>query len=203
MNKWIFKYLSPSYDETATFLMAIAFVFIYVADAGVREGLAGTLEFSNIPRQNSFIVMFSLIFIAGFLLSIYHVFSKRKKESIEKILMLVFAMTMNGIAAITSGMYLLKTEAGLLRIFTLWNILNGVILLYQMGFIEEGFFLGEDSKLCQTCVGLVAILILFYLCYFMFHLYWAVTFSICVCYATIISRFVNLKISSLIDSRKR
>ena len=203
MNKWIFKYLSPSYDETATFLMAIAFVLIYVADAGVRKGLAGTLEFSNIPRQNSFIIMFSLIFIAGFLLSIYHVFSKRKKESIEKIFMLVFAMTMNGIAAITSGMYLLKTEAGLLRIFTLWNILNGVILLYQMGFIEEGFFLDEDSKLCQTCAGLVAILILFYLCYFMFHLYWAVTFSICVCYATTIGRFTNLKITSLIDSNKR
>ena len=116
--------------------------------------------------------------------------------------MLVFAMTMNGIAAITSGMYLLKTEAGLLRFFTLWNILNGVILLYQMGFLEEDFFLDEDAKISQTCVGIVAILILFYLCYFIAHLYWAVTFSICVCYATTISRFVNRKIALLINSNK-
>ncbi len=50
MKNWIFKYLSPSYDESATFLMAIAFILVYLTDAGFREGLAGTLEFSRIPR---------------------------------------------------------------------------------------------------------------------------------------------------------
>ena len=59
MNKWIFKYLTPSYDETATFLMAIALVLIYIADAGVRSGLAGTLAFSDVPKQNFFVFMFS------------------------------------------------------------------------------------------------------------------------------------------------
>ena len=58
MKKWIFKYLSPSYDEASTFLMAIAVVLTYLADAGFRKGVAGLLEFSNIPRQNTFIIIF-------------------------------------------------------------------------------------------------------------------------------------------------
>ncbi|MCK4994394.1 MAG: hypothetical protein KAS13_05025 [Candidatus Omnitrophica bacterium] len=117
--------------------------------------------------------------------------------------MLIFAMTMNGIAAITSGMYLFKTETGLLRIFTIWNAINGVILLYQIGFVDEGFFRDEDATIFQACTGVVAILILFYLCYFVFHFYWAVTFSICVCYATTVSRSMNFKIKSLVEANSK
>ncbi len=194
MNKWLLKYFRPAYDETATFLMAVSFVLLYVADPELRQGVAGTLEFTHIPKQDGFIFMFSIILIAGFFLSIYHVFSKRNKTQPEKMAMLVFALTMNGVAAVTSGIYLLKTESGLLRMFTLWNVINGVALLYQIGLVNEDSFYDDQFNIYQICVGLIAVGILFYMCHIIFNLYWAVTFSICVCYASTISRFVSLKI---------
>ena len=80
-------------------------------------------------------------------------------------------------------------EAGPSRIFLIlpiWNIINCVILLasYRTGLINETNISDEKAEPLEVLFALIITLCIFVLCRFVFKLYWAITFSICVIYAT-------------------
>jgi hypothetical protein len=102
--------------------------------------------------------------------------------------MLFFAVLVNTIGGIVAGIYVLKnaTIHDWLLVFPIWNIINSVLLLLMLFFniIDEECISDRKTTPVQIVLGLIAVLVIFILCNYVFKLYWAITFSICIIYAT-------------------
>jgi hypothetical protein len=119
-------------------------------------------------------------------LSLYHAFSKRKKSSIEKMLLLLFAVLMSGFSGIWAGTYLLGHEKGIFLFFPIWNILNGyflIVYLKESG-MDDNRISDEDATLLEVLISATIATGLFLISKYFFHHNWAITFSLCVAYST-------------------
>jgi hypothetical protein len=191
----ISRLLIPRYDEISLFTMSVAFILLYLTDEELRID-AYKFVYTDIDIRGYF---FIFIVFSGMVLSLIHIILKREKTDIEKTLMLIFAIMVNGLSGIAAGSYMLKNAHGVLMIFPIWNIINGVLLLlmFRLNFIDESCIVGENTPIFKTIVGSIAVFSAFYVCQYMFELYWAVTFSICVAYATNLSGLVQRSICGL------
>ncbi|MHC4642300.1 MAG: hypothetical protein ACYS32_11700 [Planctomycetota bacterium] len=144
-------------------------------------------------------------------LSLYHVFAKRDKTKIEKHAMLGFAVVSNAICGILASLHILGISpddprafsilhmwemfssedgsSGASRVFLIlpvWNIINCVFLLMSLrtGLIDERNISDEKANRFEVLFGLLITVSIFLVCQFLFKLYWAITFSVCVIYAT-------------------
>ncbi len=79
----------------------------------------------------------SILAVLGMIFSIRHVFTSRKKASWENQWMGAFALGVNGIAGIAAGIEIFPGQWSWMALFPIWNILYGMILLYQIGFAEN------------------------------------------------------------------
>jgi hypothetical protein len=133
-----------------------------------------------------------LAFLAGFGLSLYHVFTTREKTSFEKMIMMLFAVVTNAGTGIIAGWYVIRHSSvhNWLLIFPIWNIINGVWLLLMLRFrvIDEECISDRDATMGQVIIGLAVVLIIFIFCNSVFRLHWAITFSICIIYTTSFDR---------------
>ena len=183
------RLLIPRYDEMSLFLMSIAFVLLFFTDAELRtRSHELLLSESALTRY-----LFLLFFVAGLLLSLYHVFTKRRKNTPEKIAMLVFAVMVNGLSGVAAGVHMLEHSRGILMVFPIWNIVNGGLLLLMLRFdiIDESSIVDDNAAPVQLVLGGLVVVAALIVCRFVFELYWAVTFSICVAYATNLNRAVQ------------
>ena len=129
----------------------------------------------------------------GIAFSLYHVFTSRQKTDWEKTCMLFFAVIINALAGISAGMHMLEGSHGLLSVFPIWNIMNGALLflMYRFDIIDEGSIVDDNATLLQVIVGSVVVVFAFAICTFIFDMYWAITFSICVAYASNVNGVVQ------------
>jgi hypothetical protein len=178
----------PTYDELSLFLMTITFILLCAENNHARSLIRHF--FSQVHDWYVYILV--LLFLAGMGLSLYHVFTRREKTILEKQLMMLFAVLTNAGTGIISGWYVLKSNDAndWQLIFPIWNIINGVLLLLmlRLKIIDEECISDRDATLVQIILGLVAVLIIFALCNYVFKLYWAITFSICIVYTTSFDR---------------
>ena len=172
----------PIYDESSLFLMAMTLTFLCVGNSQMRNWILHFLS----QADGRYIL--ALLFLAGLGLCLYHVFTLREKSTPEKWLMMLFAILTNAGTGIISGWYVIKnsTVHNWLLVFPIWNIINGVLLLVMLRFriIDEECISDRDATAGQVFLGLIAVLAIFILCNYVFKLYWAITFSICLVYAT-------------------
>ncbi len=172
----------PDYDELAPFAMSFTCILL------IATGLAAEWDSFHISFSVSDLGVFViyLLFAAGLVLSFYHAFSNRRKTLVEKKLMLFFAVLINAFSGIWGGTYLLLREWGLLNIFPIWNIINGVLLMGMLrgGVLNETNISDENVTFPELLVGSMGVSLLYFFCHFIFQLNWAGTFSICVTYAT-------------------
>jgi hypothetical protein len=54
--------------------------------------------------------------------------------------------------------------------------------------IDEECISDREATLVQIILGLAAVLVIFIFCNYVFRLYWAITFSICIVYTTSFDR---------------
>jgi hypothetical protein len=179
----------PTYDELSLFLMAVTLIVLYLTNGRMREEVIGFAMRGDILR----LCIYLPIFLAGMFLSLYHVFTPRAKTDIEKGIMMLFAVTMNAASGIIAGLYMWKHFRGWLVIFPIWNIVNGILLLLmlRLKIIDEECISDRNMTAAQVIIGLAAVLSIFALCNFVFHLYWAITFSICIVYTTSFDKAVQ------------
>jgi len=148
-----------------------------------------------------------LLFFPGFALCLYHVFTRREKTWPEKWIMLFFAVLTNAVTGIISGWYVIKHGLvhNWLLVFPIWNIVNSVLLLLMLRFriIDEECISDRDAMMGQVVLGLAAVLIIFIFCNSVFHLYWAITFSICIIYTTSFDRALQKVFPNLEDYEER
>jgi hypothetical protein len=172
----------PAYTERGLFLMALAFVLLVLFNSDLRNGIENIM----IKLRGREFLWFSpifVLFISGTILSIYHAFSSKPKTEMEKTMMLVFALGINGITGVIAGLRILNNYNGLLIVFPALNILSSVVLLYLIGFVDTSIIDDKDVSLWELLLGAIIIFITFYLCQFRFDLHWSATFSICLAYA--------------------
>ena len=174
--------LIPRYNELSLFLMSIAFVLLFSTQPVLRSETYEML-FEDFDL-GSYIV--PVILVVGILCSVYHIFTNRPKAEWEKGAMLSFAVLVNGVAGIAAGMHLLENSHGLLVLFPMWNVFNGILLLvlFRFDVVNESNITDENATLSQVFFGLVTTVATFAICTFVYKMYWAVTYSICLAYAS-------------------
>jgi len=184
------KYLIPSYDEISMFLMSVTVVLVGVCSANVRAYLRSFM--SSVPAL-AFIGLYALMYVFGLVLSGYHIFCFKDTAATEKYLMLFFAVITNGVSGLVGAVYVLRHSMILFAVFPILNIVSGgvLILMLWVDTIDRDCIDERDGTPLQALVGLVVEVALFAVCTLVFKLNWAVTFSICIAYATNVNHIVQ------------
>jgi hypothetical protein len=178
----------PVYDELSLFLTAATLILLYTVNTTMRIQIHNWIS----EYSNALVYIIGTIFLCGLYLSVYHVFTTREKTEAEKWGMLIFAVLTNAVTGIVAGLYVLKNDnvRDWQLVFPICNIINGVILILMLRFkiIDQECISDRDANTTEVIIGLIAVLIIFTLCNYAFKLYWAITFSICIIYATSFDR---------------
>jgi len=198
------RLLFPRYNELALFLMSISFILVFFA----YDELQTILDKFFVDRFDLRLFLLLVIFVLGMLLSLYHVFTERRKNDFEKRVMLVFAVFVNAFSGIAAGIHIL-TDAfdilsadasyiklvvdSILMLFPIWNMANGVLLLIllRLDIIGEQNITDENATRFQVLLGSLILLLVFLFCYTILKLHWTITFSICVASAADVSGIVQ------------
>lgn len=135
-------------------------------------------------------IILSLIMFIALCFCLYQPFVTRRKNIAEKTLMLGVAVIVNGGTGILAGNYMLEHTVGWLVIFPIWNIVNGLILLamFRYKIVDYRSISDRDTNTAEIILGAVVILLILIICNFVYKMYWAVTLSLCVVYATSLSK---------------
>jgi hypothetical protein len=181
----------PHYDELSLFSMSYICILLLIVNISPSDWSIENVSFQ--PEGVNLLIII-IPFLVGMGLCLYHAFTNRKKTNIEKKLMIFFAAIINGFSAIWAGTYILvHSQKWGLSIFPIWNIISGYILLtlLRSADFEEETISDQNVTLGQLGVGTLFVTGIFYLCYFVFNLNWAATFSICIAWSTNLYNSIN------------
>ncbi len=184
--------LKPRLHEISAYLTALTFCWLLYFHPEFRHGFF--LFFTGFMTLSPVFIAAGLIVIAGLLLSLVHVFIKRKKSASEKFLIGWFILGTSSAAGFFVTGEMLSSSSSILMILPVWNILMSMLMWIQMG--THQYDISDDNaslvEVLVTTVILVAILLL--IDQFL-HFSWAMIYSICVFYSTSIvfltSWFIN------------
>jgi len=184
--------LIPQYNELSLFLMSCAILTLFLIDPLLRLEFRDTIaEDKWDPRTYLAVAIFAL----GMFFSIRHLFTLRPKTEWEKSCMLFFAILVNGISAVAAGLHVIEIDSfDWMMLFPLWNLINGIILiaLYRCDHItEENAIIDDNATIPQAMLGLLIIAATIAVGHVIFQLYWAMTFSMCVTYASNFDRLLH------------
>jgi DNA-directed RNA polymerase subunit RPC12/RpoP len=186
--RWAKQIFLPVYNELSLFLMSVTAIILLFSSRQLRAEL---VSFARMDLRAYIMFFFAA---AGIVFSIYHIFSNRPMRVYQLKAMLFFAVLANASSAIMAGKYMLHQSSNrFLMIFPVLNIADGIylLLLLRFGGLTIRSITGEKASFLQVVVGTVTALTVFLVAHFVFRFYWAVTFSICVTYATGFSRAVQ------------
>jgi len=190
----ILNYLFPDYDELTLFLYSIISILFIIFNMGnLINSLVESIPVSSkgdlIKSFIFFIVVLYIIF-----LPIYHAFSKRKKRRWEKGLMLIIIVIMNFIIAWNVYDYLKVKSTGWDLLFPLINAIQASLVLAGMRFnaVTADKISDDNVSAAELAISGVLMMIVFIIYHHVLHEYWAITFSVCVFYATMINRLMIL-----------
>ena len=188
LYKESFRFFIPTYDELSLFLMAVTLIALYFTNGQLWNQINTLVTKSTEVNGWTSLLPFALVSFVALGLCIYHVFTTREKTDLEKKVMLGFAVLTNLVTGTIAAVYTLTnaSAANWLLVFPVWNIINSMLLLFMVAIraVDEECISDRDATPSQVIIGLVAVLIIFILCNYVFKLHWAITFSICIIYAT-------------------
>jgi hypothetical protein len=187
-------WLIPTYDEISLFLMSITLIAIACVNPVMTEELWKLLRM-DLGDVSGYIITFFVISLAGMVFSLYNVFTQGEMADWQKKAMLIFAVFANASTSIMAGYRLIKFRhvTGLLIIFPIWNIVNAVWLLVglRLEIIDESCIVKREVSFFRVLLGLAGTIVIVILCNYVFNMYWAVTFSICMVYTTSFDRAIQ------------
>ena len=175
--------LKPRFHETTMYLIALSFCWLFLFHPEIRHGLF--MYFSGFESMSPLFIAQGLVVTAGLLLSLIHVFIKRKKLALEKAVMGWFVLGTSGVTSFFVGIEMLASRSSIMMILVAWNILMCILLLLQMGG-QKYDISDEDASLVEVFVTTVILLVILLLADLYLRLSWAMTLSICIFYSTFI-----------------
>ncbi len=188
----ILKFIFPDYDELTLF--SYSMVVIIFAISSLRSMM---LLVRLMFRQDSiFHIVLSILIILLVLviifLPVFHAFSKRKKRTWEKKIMLYAVVLMDYLVAWNVYDHLKGEFPNWLIIFPLINAIQATLVTIGLwfDFITSEKISDNDADQGELIISIILLIVLFVLFHFMLHQYWAITFSVCIFYATIVNKIV-------------
>jgi len=192
LKSTLLKLLFPDYDELTLFLHSMVTIIFVISSSGSLVFLVQLMF-----RQDSFFHVVLSIFIlivvlAIIILPIYHAFSKRKKRKWEKKIMLYAVVLMDYLVAWNVYVHLKGLLSGWELAFPLINAVQAslVILGLWFGFFTYEKVRDEDPESAEIIISSIMVILFFIIFHFILHQYWAVTFSVCIFYATIVNKII-------------
>ncbi len=199
LYKESFGFLIPTYDKLSLFLMTVALILLFVINTELRDRMRDLIHSFLAPRDYMLYYVLLIIFVFVFCFVAY----SEEGTDFKKKFLLVFAVLANIASGFFAGMHVIENTAELswLLIFPLWNIINSVllVLMLQYKFIDEECISDRKATLFQIILGLFAVCVVLFLCNYIFKLYWAITFSICIVYTTSFDRAIQNVFPGLTD----
>ncbi|NOT06253.1 MAG: hypothetical protein HOP27_16800 [Anaerolineales bacterium] len=175
--------MKPRFHEISMYLIALSFCWLFLFHPELRLGYF--IFFSGFESMSPFFVTLGLIVTGGLLLSLIHVFIKRKKLAFEKAIMGWSVLGISGVSSFLVGVEMLPSRSSIMMILVTWNILTSILLLLQMG-MQKYDISDDDASFVEVIVTTVILVIILLLSDLYLHLSWAVTLSICIFYSTFI-----------------
>jgi hypothetical protein len=201
-----FGFLIPTYDELSLFLISVTMIIFYLANSRMRNQI--NTFFIKAAEIHAWVLFVPLVLLLATIgLCIYHAFTTREKTTLEKKVMMGFAVLTNFVAGTIAAVYTLKDTiaSNWLLIFPIWNIINGVLMLIMVssGIIDEDCISDRDANITEVIIGLIAVLVIFAICNYAFKLHWAITFSICIIYTTSFDKALQNTLPGLYTSKEQ
>lgn len=190
LYKESFRPFIPTYDKLSLFLMVITLILLCATNINILDHMRNLIHsFTTNPEYRQTLKRI-LVFYVPFLLLFFII--PREKINFKKWIMLAFAVLTNAGTGIIAGWYVIKTGVvhNWLLVFPIWNIINGVLILFMVSLrvIDEECISDRKVTPLQIVLGLAAVLTIFIFCNYVFKLHWAITFSICIVYTTSFDR---------------
>ncbi|MGV8171137.1 MAG: hypothetical protein ACP5OA_00415 [Candidatus Woesearchaeota archaeon] len=186
------KFINPRYRELELALLSFSFIILCLIN------LNWLLHDFKYGIQNYGYYIYLLI---GAVISIYHIFIRRKKKRFEKFIMIHFAIYACALGGIFSGIYIIEHHSlSPLLIFPLINIAQGYILLLSLSDGSESSdyynisIRNIDSRNDNPkylIISLPIILLIILLGQYVLKLHPIVMFSILITYSVVISNFLR------------
>lgn len=200
-----FGFLVPTYDKLSVLLMAVTLILLYSTNVEMRNWIRRdwAKEWIKARETESITVKVISFTVPAFITAFFsHIAVKRKKLVLKKMIMLIFAVLTNAYTGIISGWHIIKNNivGDWLLIFPLWNIINGFMLLAMLRFniIDEDCIVDRKMTFARILTGIAAVVVIFYICNYVFKMYWAITFSICIVWTTSFDRALQSVFPGLI-----
>jgi len=181
--------LKPRFHEITMYLIALSFCWLLFFHPELRFGYFMFL--TGFQSMSPYFVAVGLIVTGGLLLSLIHVFIKRKKFAFEKAIM---GWSILGISSVTSffaGAEMLTLRSSTMAILVTWNILMSVLTIFQMG-MQKYAVSDENASFMEVLITTVILLVILLSADLYLHLSWATTLSICIFYSTFIVFITSL-----------
>ncbi len=170
--------LIPKYSEVYLFLVAVTFLLLFVLNKQFRYFL---LEW---------IILFLLIFI-GIPFSIYYAFSSKKPTKYARDCMTTFVVILNCFIALDLVFYIMSISKNfLLYLFPILNLINAYLLM-TLNLDSDDLYLNKNAKRHEIVIGFIFLLIVFIISNYILKNYWAITFSICLVYSSMLNKLVT------------
>jgi hypothetical protein len=173
--------MKPRFHEISMYLIALSFCWLFLFHPELRRGFF--IFFSGFESMSPFFVFLGLVVTGGLLLSLIHVFIKRKKLAFEKSIMGWSVLGISSASSFLAGTEMLTSRSSVMAILVAWNILMSVLMLFQMG-MQKYDVSDEDASFAEVFVTTVVLLVTLLFADLYFHLSWAMTLSICIFYST-------------------
>jgi hypothetical protein len=173
--------LKPRFHEITMYLIALSFCWLLFFHPELRFGYFVLL--TGFQSMSPYFVAVGLIVTGGLLLSLIHVFIKRKKFALEKTVM---GWSILGISSLTSffaGAEMLASRSSTMAILVTWNILMSILVLFQMGF-QKYVVSDENASFMEVLITTAILLVILLSADLYLHLSWPTTLSICIFYST-------------------
>ncbi len=195
-----FHLLIPQYDEIVLFTMSFTCVLLLIT--GILS-YNDEIQFVSPREYDPRIIAATIIFIAGLVLSLYHAFVDRPKTRLEKSFMLLFAVLVNAFSGFMASGYNLTNASSWLMVFPILNMINSVILLFmwRARVLDESSISDQNARRGQVMLAAAIVLILYYLCHFIYGLIWIQTLSICLVYSINFIRLIESLIFRPVPAR--
>jgi len=172
--------IKPFFHELSAYLIALAFCWLFFTHIELRQGLF--IFFSGFESWSPFFIFLGLVLAGGLLLSLLHVFIRRKRSSLEKVLIGCFLLTACAAASFFMASELLVSRSPL-WIVPVWNILMSLLLLIQL--VTQKYVISdEEASFLGVLVTTVILVGLLWTADSFLQLSWATTLSICIFYTT-------------------
>lgn len=189
--------MKPRFHEISMYLIALSFCWLLFFHPELRFGYF--MFFTGFESMSPLFVTLGLLVTGGLLLSLIHVFIKRKKFVLEKAIMGWSILGLSGVTSFFVGTEMLTSRSSTMMILVIWNIMMSVLLLLQMG-MQKYDVSDENASFLEVFVTTMILFVVLLFADLYLRLSWAMTFSICIFYSTSIV-FITAWIVDYFDLR--